>query len=91
MVEVLREAVPRGKGKVLYQSGICSHQRFHAPAHVAKVLNRNGRLEKVTAWAPKVELLARSPPADHSDRLGRVFWPVSFYLLARGPVKGWSN
>ena len=33
MVEVLTEAVRRGKGKVLYQRGVCAHQGSHAPAY----------------------------------------------------------
>jgi len=33
MVELLREAEPLGKGKVLMQHGVCAHQGSHAPAY----------------------------------------------------------
>ena len=33
MAEVLAQAVKTGKGKVLYQRGICAHQGSHAPAY----------------------------------------------------------
>lgn len=33
IVELLTEAVKTGKGKVLYQKGICAHQGSHAPAY----------------------------------------------------------
>lgn len=44
MVEVLREAVPQGKGKVLYQTGICAHQGSHAPAYDTPALSGGGSL-----------------------------------------------
>ncbi|OGG57282.1 MAG: hypothetical protein A3F84_02165 [Candidatus Handelsmanbacteria bacterium RIFCSPLOWO2_12_FULL_64_10] len=33
VVELLREAVKAGKGRVLYQWGVCAHQGSHAPAY----------------------------------------------------------
>lgn len=33
LVELMREAVPLGKGKVLLQQGVCAHQGSHAPAY----------------------------------------------------------
>ena len=33
LVELLREAVATGKGKVLMQRGVCAHQGSHAPAY----------------------------------------------------------
>lgn len=33
IVEVLKEAMNHGKGKVLYQRGVCAHQGSHAPAY----------------------------------------------------------
>lgn len=33
ITELLREAVPQGKGKVLLQQGVCAHQGSHAPAY----------------------------------------------------------
>ncbi|MBN2307549.1 MAG: Gfo/Idh/MocA family oxidoreductase [Candidatus Hydrogenedentes bacterium] len=33
LVELLAEAMKSGKGKVLYQQGICAHQGSHAPAY----------------------------------------------------------
>jgi predicted dehydrogenase len=33
MVELLREASAKGKGKVLLQQGVCAHQGSHAPAY----------------------------------------------------------
>lgn len=33
VVELLREAVKAGKGKVIYQWGVCAHQGSHAPAY----------------------------------------------------------
>jgi predicted dehydrogenase len=33
IVELLAEAVPTGKGKVLYQRGVCAHQGSHAVAY----------------------------------------------------------
>lgn len=33
IVELLREAVKAGKGRVLYQWGVCAHQGSHAPAY----------------------------------------------------------
>jgi predicted dehydrogenase len=33
MVELLTEATKAGKGKVLYQRGVCAHQGSHAPAY----------------------------------------------------------
>lgn len=33
IVELMKEAVKAGKGKVLYQWGVCAHQGSHAPAY----------------------------------------------------------
>ncbi len=33
LTELLREAAPLGKGKVLLQQGVCAHQGSHAPAY----------------------------------------------------------
>jgi predicted dehydrogenase len=33
MTELLREALAAGKGKILYQRGVCAHQGSHAPAY----------------------------------------------------------
>jgi predicted dehydrogenase len=33
VVELLREAVKAGKGRVIYQWGVCAHQGSHAPAY----------------------------------------------------------
>jgi predicted dehydrogenase len=33
VIELLREAMLRGKGKVLLQQGVCAHQGSHAPAY----------------------------------------------------------
>lgn len=33
LVELIAEAMPKGKGAVLYQSGVCAHQGSHAPAY----------------------------------------------------------
>lgn len=33
MIELLIEAIPRKKGRILYQCGVCAHQGSHAPAY----------------------------------------------------------
>lgn len=33
VVELLMEAIPRKKGRILYQWGVCAHQGSHAPAY----------------------------------------------------------
>lgn len=33
IAELLREAIKAGKGKILYQRGVCAHQGSHAPAY----------------------------------------------------------
>lgn len=44
MVEVLREGVRRGKGRILYQRGTCAHQGSHAPAYDTPRLSGGGAL-----------------------------------------------
>lgn len=44
MVEVLREGVRRGKGRILYQKGTCAHQGSHAPAYDTPRLSGGGAL-----------------------------------------------
>lgn len=44
LVEVLKEAVKHGKGKVLYQTGICAHQGSHAPAYDTPAISGGGAL-----------------------------------------------
>lgn len=44
MVELLIEAIPTGKGTVLYQRGICAHQGSHAPAYDTPSLSGGGAL-----------------------------------------------
>jgi predicted dehydrogenase len=44
IVELLAEAVPRGKGRVLLQRGICAHQGSHAPAYDTPSMSGGGSL-----------------------------------------------
>jgi predicted dehydrogenase len=44
IVEVMREAVKHGKGKVLYQTGVCAHQGSHAPAYDTPAVSGGGAL-----------------------------------------------
>lgn len=44
LVELLTEARKTGKGKVLYQSGVCAHQGSHAPAYDTPSLSGGGAL-----------------------------------------------
>jgi predicted dehydrogenase len=44
IVETLREAVPKGKGRILHQTGICGHQGSHAPAYDTPALSGGGSL-----------------------------------------------
>jgi predicted dehydrogenase len=43
-VELLREAQRTGKGRVLYQRGVCAHQGSHAPAYDTPALSGGGAL-----------------------------------------------
>jgi predicted dehydrogenase len=43
-VELLREALRAGKGRVLYQRGVCAHQGSHAPAYDTPALSGGGAL-----------------------------------------------
>ena len=43
-VELLREALRTGKGRVLYQRGVCAHQGSHAPAYDTPALSGGGAL-----------------------------------------------
>jgi predicted dehydrogenase len=43
-VELLREAQKTGKGRVLYQRGVCAHQGSHAPAYDTTALSGGGAL-----------------------------------------------
>lgn len=42
--QVLREAVKCGKGKILYQRGVCAHQGSHAPAYDTPAKSGGGSL-----------------------------------------------
>ena len=44
VVELLREAIPRGKGRILLQRGACGHQGSHAPAYDTPALSGGGSL-----------------------------------------------
>ena len=44
MVELMTEAQKVGKGKILYQRGICAHQGSHAPAYDTPSLSGGGAL-----------------------------------------------
>jgi len=44
MVEVLREGIARGKGRILHQRGTCAHQGSHAPAYDTPRLSGGGAL-----------------------------------------------
>lgn len=44
LVELLGESQKTGKGKVLYQSGVCAHQGSHAPAYDTPSLSGGGAL-----------------------------------------------
>lgn len=44
LVELLREAMPGGKGKVLYQRGVCAHQGSHAPYYDTPARSGGGAL-----------------------------------------------
>ena len=44
IVELLREAIPRGKGRILLQRGACGHQGSHAPAYDTPSLSGGGSL-----------------------------------------------
>ncbi len=44
IVELLGEAIPRGKGKLLYQRGVCAHQGSHAPAYDTPAKSGGGSL-----------------------------------------------
>ncbi len=44
MVQLLKEAHRVGKGKVLYQTGVCAHQGSHAPAYDTPALSGGGAL-----------------------------------------------
>jgi predicted dehydrogenase len=44
MVELLREAIPKGKGRILMQRGTCGHQGSHAPAYDTPALSGGGSL-----------------------------------------------
>jgi predicted dehydrogenase len=44
LLNVLKEAVVQGKGRVLYQHGICAHQGSHAPAYDTPSLSGGGAL-----------------------------------------------
>jgi len=44
LVELLSESQKTGKGKVLYQSGVCAHQGSHAPAYDTPSLSGGGAL-----------------------------------------------
>ena len=44
MAEVLREAIAKGKGRILYQKGVCAHQGSHAPAYDTPALSGGGSL-----------------------------------------------
>lgn len=44
MVELLREAIPKGKGRILMQRGACGHQGSHAPAYDTPALSGGGSL-----------------------------------------------
>lgn len=43
-VELLREAIAAGQGRVLYQRGVCAHQGSHAPAYDTPNLSGGGAL-----------------------------------------------
>lgn len=43
-VELLAEATKTGKGKILYQRGVCAHQGSHAPAYDTPSLSGGGAL-----------------------------------------------
>ena len=44
LVELIIESQKTGKGKVLYQSGVCAHQGSHAPAYDTPSLSGGGAL-----------------------------------------------
>jgi predicted dehydrogenase len=44
MVELIIEAMKTGKGKVLYQQGVCAHQGSHAPAYDTPSISGGGAL-----------------------------------------------
>ncbi len=44
IVELLIEAMKTGKGKVLYQQGVCAHQGSHAPAYDTPSISGGGAL-----------------------------------------------
>jgi predicted dehydrogenase len=44
LAELMREAVLHGKGKILYQTGVCAHQGSHAPAYDTPSLSGGGAL-----------------------------------------------
>jgi predicted dehydrogenase len=44
LVELLQEAAPLGKGKVLMQRGVCAHQGSHAPAYDTPAKSGGGSL-----------------------------------------------
>ncbi|MDA1276667.1 MAG: Gfo/Idh/MocA family oxidoreductase [Verrucomicrobia bacterium] len=44
LVELLAESRETGKGKILYQSGVCAHQGSHAPAYDTPSLSGGGAL-----------------------------------------------
>ena len=44
LVELLIEAQQTGKGKVLYQRGVCAHQGSHAPAYDTPALSGGGSM-----------------------------------------------
>ncbi len=44
VVQLLKQAIPRGKGKILYQTGTCAHQGSHSPAYDTPHLSGGGAL-----------------------------------------------
>lgn len=44
LVQLLAEARANGKGKILYQKGVCAHQGSHAPAYDTPALSGGGAL-----------------------------------------------